>query len=245
MDNHLHLPSTSSTMDVAAQMLREGAPHLTVITATEQTAARGRQGRMWSTFPGHGLAATWLLRGLPTQHLALVASLAVSDALAQATPGLNPVIKWPNDITLGGKKLAGILVETHGSGQNLGAALGIGLNITRSPAMRPDFPGTTLEDHLAPGRVPHSTDLLNILHTCLSARLALYGGQGWSAVAPDYTALCQTLNQKVRLQRPDGTVLPATVNALNPDGSLDVVTADGTHHAVTNADKLFHDYLQS
>jgi len=74
-------------------------------------------------------------------------------------------------------------------------------------------------------------------------RLALYQSQGWSAVAPDYTALCITLHKNVRLQRADGKVLPATVSALNSNGSLDIVTASDEHVTVTDADKLFHDYL--
>ncbi|HEX2858928.1 MAG TPA: biotin--[acetyl-CoA-carboxylase] ligase [Alphaproteobacteria bacterium] len=238
--NRLHLPTTTSTMDVAAQSIREGAPHLMLITADEQLVARGRLGRMWTTLPGHALAATWITRNTPTQHLALVASLAVIDALKLAAPDVPAVIKWPNDIYIKGKKLAGILVETHGQGS---AAIGIGLNVT-TPAQLPEgFPGTTVAQHTANPPTPEK--LLDILNTCISQRVALYQAQGWLAVAPDYTALCITLGKHVRLQLADGTtVLPATVNALNPDGSLDVVThADNRHITVTNADKVFHDYL--
>jgi BirA family biotin operon repressor/biotin-[acetyl-CoA-carboxylase] ligase len=226
-------------MDDAARLIKEGAPHLTLITAGEHTAARGRHGKTWTVFPQHAIAAVWILRDTPTQHLALVASLAVIDAIHKASPDLEPVIKWPNDIYVNGKKLCGILVETHG--QNT-SALGIGLNVTTPPDLR-DFPGITLQQ-ASPSTPPGPKKVLEILNTCIIRRVALYQAQGWSAVAPDYTALCITLRQRVRLQRAsDELVLPATVNALNPDGSLDVVTEDGKSHKVTNADKLFHDYL--
>jgi BirA family biotin operon repressor/biotin-[acetyl-CoA-carboxylase] ligase len=239
MQNRVHLKTTTSNMDDAARLIKEGAPHLTLVTAGEITAARGRQGKAWTVYPHHSIAPVWILRDTPTQHLALVASLAVIDAIHKAVPDLDPVIKWPNDIYVGGKKLCGILVETHGPNT---AALGIGLNVTTPPDLR-GFPGITLQQ-ASPSTPPGPKKVLEILNTCIIKRVALYQSQGWSAVAPDYTALCITLHQSVRLQRAsDDKVLPATVNALNPDGSLDVVTEDGKSHQVTNADKLFHDYL--
>jgi BirA family biotin operon repressor/biotin-[acetyl-CoA-carboxylase] ligase len=226
-------------MDDAALLIKEGEPHLTLITAAEFTAGRGRQGKAWTVYSHHAIAAVWILRETPTQHLALVASLAVIAAIRKAAPQVEAVIKWPNDIYVDGKKLCGILVETHGEGVS---ALGIGLNVTTPPDLR-EFPGITLQQ-ASPSTPPGPKKVLEILNTCIIRQIALYQSQGWSAVAPDYTALCITLGQAVRLQQVDeNIVLPATVKALNPDGSLDVVTEDGKSHQVTNADKLFHDYL--
>ncbi len=87
-------------MDVAAEAMRAGAPHLTCIRADEQTAGRGRQGKVWRTIPGHSLAATFVLRGVPTAHLPLVCSLTVHEALTSLHPGLPLGIKWPNDLLL-------------------------------------------------------------------------------------------------------------------------------------------------
>lgn len=237
--NRVHLKTTTSNMDDAARLIKEGAPHLTLITAAQFTAGRGRHGRAWTFYPQHAIAAAWILRDTPTQHLALVASLAVIDAINKATPEVEAVIKWPNDIYVDGLKLCGILVETHGEGVS---ALGIGLNVTTPPDLR-GFTGITLQQ-ASPSTPPGPKKFLDILNTCIKKRVALYQNQGWSAVAPDYTALCITLHKNVRLQRTDANiVLPATVNALNPDGSLDIVTENGEHATVTDADRLFHDYL--
>jgi BirA family transcriptional regulator, biotin operon repressor / biotin---[acetyl-CoA-carboxylase] ligase len=107
----------------------EGAPHGTLVTAAAQTAGRGRQGRSWSAPPGRALLCSLVLRD-PPRLLPLAAGVAVAEV---ADP--RALVKWPNDVLLGGRKVAGILVE--GRPQERWAVLGIGLNV----ALRPeDFP---------------------------------------------------------------------------------------------------------
>ncbi len=122
----VHLRRTSSTNELARGLAREGAPHGTLVTASEQTAGRGRQGRRWSAPAGSSLLMSLLLRQ-PPPLLSLIAAVAVCDAVGEPAR-----IKWPNDIVVqsrGGHpaKLAGILVE--GRPQERWAVLGIGVNI--------------------------------------------------------------------------------------------------------------------
>ncbi len=122
----LHLRRTSSSNDRARDLARAGAPHGTLVTAAEQTAGRGRQGRSWSAPPGRALLASLVLRE-PPRLLPLIAAVAVADEVG---PGAR--IKWPNDVLLDARKVAGILVE--GRPQEGWAVLGVGLNV----ALRPD-----------------------------------------------------------------------------------------------------------
>lgn len=121
----VHLRQTGSTNDCARQLAISGAPHGTLVTASEQTAGRGRQGRHWTAPAGSSLLASLLLRS-PPPLLPLIAAVAVCDIA-----GDDARIKWPNDVVLVGEnrlaKLAGILIE--GRPQEGWAVLGIGLNV--------------------------------------------------------------------------------------------------------------------
>lgn len=121
----LHLRTTDSTNERARVLALAGAPHGTLVTATEQTAGRGRQGRVWSAPAGSSLLASLVLRSFPAL-LPLSAGVAVCDVA-----GAEALVKWPNDVVLarGGElaKLAGILVEARP--QEGWAVLGIGLNV--------------------------------------------------------------------------------------------------------------------
>lgn len=117
----VHLRETGSTNDRARVLAEAGAPHGTLVTADAQSAGRGRQGRTWSAPPGHALLLSLVLRGAPPL-LPLAAAVAVAEAC-----GKDARIKWPNDVLLGGRKVAGILVEARP--QHGWAVLGIGINV--------------------------------------------------------------------------------------------------------------------
>jgi BirA family biotin operon repressor/biotin-[acetyl-CoA-carboxylase] ligase len=127
---HRHFRSAGSTNTVARDLAAAGAPHGTVVTADEQTAGRGRQGRTWTAPPGAALLYSAVLRPLKPRHSLL--PLAVALAVCETAEGLRPEIecrvKWPNDVHLDGRKLAGILIEARP--QDSWAVLGIGLNLT-------------------------------------------------------------------------------------------------------------------
>ena len=122
----LHLRRIASTNERARELAQAGAPHGTLVTAGEQTAGRGRQGRGWVTPPGTAIAASLVLR----EHDALLplrAGLAVADVA-----GPRARVKWPNDVLLDGRKVAGILAE--GRPQEGWTVLGIGVNVALDPA---------------------------------------------------------------------------------------------------------------
>jgi BirA family biotin operon repressor/biotin-[acetyl-CoA-carboxylase] ligase len=113
-----HHETIGSTNERARELAEEGAAHGTLVTAGEQTAGRGRQGRSWATPAGGAIAASLILREYD-ELLPLRAGLAVADVA-----GPNALVKWPNDVWVDGKKVAGILVEARGW-----AVLGIGVNV--------------------------------------------------------------------------------------------------------------------
>jgi BirA family biotin operon repressor/biotin-[acetyl-CoA-carboxylase] ligase len=134
---HRHFARVGSTNTVARELAAAGAPHGTVVTAAEQTAGRGRQGRTWTAPPGSALLYSAVLRPLEPRHsvLPLAVPLAVCAVAEHLRPGIGCKVKWPNDIHLEGRKLAGILIEARP--QDGWAVLGIGLNLTIAEA---DFP---------------------------------------------------------------------------------------------------------
>lgn len=117
----LHLRETTSTNDRARELAGRGAPHGTLVTAGGQTAGRGRQGRVWTAPPGRALLCSLVLRTFG-ELLSLAAGVAVAEVA-----GPTAAIKWPNDVLVDGRKVAGILVE--GRPQEAWAVLGIGVNV--------------------------------------------------------------------------------------------------------------------
>lgn len=126
----LHLRSTTSTNDIARGLATAGAPHGTVVTAGEQSAGRGRQGRRWTAPAGRALLVSVVLRETHPL-LPLAAAVAVAEVC-----GDDARIKWPNDVQLGGRKVSGILAEARP--QEGWAVLGVGLNVAVELADLPE-----------------------------------------------------------------------------------------------------------
>lgn len=141
-----------STNDVALQWAKEGVPDWSLVIGDTQKQGRGRQGRRWITHPGSALALSLILR--PTEaeaayftRFTALGALGLVHALKKM--GLQPEIKWPNDVLLGGRKAAGILVEGDWQGVHpLALVVGIGVNITENAVPDDDmvrFPATSVE----------------------------------------------------------------------------------------------------
>jgi BirA family biotin operon repressor/biotin-[acetyl-CoA-carboxylase] ligase len=162
----LHLRTTTSTNDRARELAAAGAPHGTLVTAAAQSAGRGRQGRTWSAPPGRALLMSLVLRD-PPALLPLAAAVAVADAA-----GPQATIKWPNDVLLGGRKLAGILAE--GRPQEGWAVLGVGLNVAVRPG---DLPAELRDAAASLGLEPGDVDaVLARVLAALERTLALDPG---------------------------------------------------------------------
>ena len=137
-------PQLTSTNDRAWEMLSAGEPDGLVVVADAQTRGRGRAGRVWHTAPGKGLALSLLLVREPAPRLLGVLPLACGLALYRGLAGLGVAsrLRWPNDVLLGGRKVAGILAESRGvsaAGRASGIAVVIGLGVNVSQTER-DFP---------------------------------------------------------------------------------------------------------
>ena len=144
----LHLRRTDSTNERARRLAEAGAPHGALVTAGEQTAGRGRQGRTWTAPPGRALLLSLVLRVEDPALIPLQAGVAVAETVGDAAR-----IKWPNDVLVEGRKVAGILVE--GRPREGWAVLGIGLNV----AIRPeDFPPALREAAGTLDRAPEDLD---------------------------------------------------------------------------------------
>ncbi len=167
------LATTSSTNDDAKRGASDGAPHGSTWVAEAQTAGRGRQGRSWLAARGESVLASVLARVACTPArlppIALVAGLAVRDAVARAAPGVRVGIKWPNDVLVDGRKVAGILVEAMTVGSRVDAVVvGMGINVhTR------EFPPTVADGAtsvaLVSGPSPQPPDRAEILVDALAA----------------------------------------------------------------------------
>jgi BirA family transcriptional regulator, biotin operon repressor / biotin---[acetyl-CoA-carboxylase] ligase len=140
-----HYRRTGSTNERARDLAAAGAPSGTVVTADEQTAGRGRRGRSWSAPAGKALLYSALLRPLEERHrlLPLAVPLAVADAVEALAPARCRV-KWPNDVWIEERKVAGVLIEAR---QPHWAVIGVGLNVSISEhEFRPDlrWPATSV-----------------------------------------------------------------------------------------------------
>jgi BirA family biotin operon repressor/biotin-[acetyl-CoA-carboxylase] ligase len=152
---HRHHRLADSTNERARELVEAGAPHGTVVTAAEQSAGRGRQGRVWTAPAGKGLLYSAILRPLDERHLLLPLSvpLAVCEAAESLRPDIECQVKWPNDVWLDERKLAGILIEAKP--QDGWAVIGVGLNLTVAPREFPTdlkWPATSLFGSDAEGR---------------------------------------------------------------------------------------------
>jgi BirA family biotin operon repressor/biotin-[acetyl-CoA-carboxylase] ligase len=187
------LLSTTSTMDVASKLAHEGAPHGVVIAADEQTAGRGRRGTTWVSPPGAGLYFSFISR--PSAGAALItlaAGVAVREGIKTAT-GLGADLKWPNDVIVDRRKLAGILAEGVAIGSpDQAVVIGVGVNVQQA-AYPPEIAAraTSLEGEL--GKTVDRGMVLTEILIALWDRLATLEQrpgdilQAWRAASPNAT----------------------------------------------------------
>jgi len=232
-----HFVRVGSTNDVARELACGGAAEGTLVIAEEQTAGRGRLGRHWWAPPGSCLLLSLIFRPplTPTQaqQLTMIAGLACAEAV-EAQTGLRPGLKWPNDLVLEGRKLAGILTELEVVGEQLVfAVVGIGLNVNvdfRRQAMDSELQHTAIGLSQALGHPVDRLALLNELLVRLERRYELLR-KGKSPHA-EWAARLVTLGRVVRvtpslaLQREE-RVLEGRAVGVDEDGALLLRLADG------------------
>ena len=225
------LERTGSTQDDARAGAARGEPAWTTWVADVQDQGRGRQGRAWIAPPGSALLASILLRpaiapqALPP--LALVVGLAVSDAIALRCSAPGRVgVKWPNDVHLDGRKVAGILVEAALRGTRVESVVaGFGVNLRRA-ALPPEVAGRAIALEEAGAADLDRMRLLEDVRERLAARLEAYEQGGLATVLPDLRARDAARGRRVRGESASGSV-SGIARGIADDGRLEVETDAG------------------
>lgn len=223
-----------STMDAARDMAEGGAPDRTVVRAGRQTGGRGRQGRPWTSESGN-LYLTAILREMrplsDCAQLSFAAALAIGDTVDH--PGTR--FKWPNDVLIDGKKIAGILLEGGGSPATDGWVLiGIGLNVAHHPEDT-IFPATDLT---AEGRAQPLDALFRRVLEGIDHWQAIWHKDGASALHNAWMVRAHGLGQTIRA-RTGKSEMTGRFDGLDGDGALLIRGDDGITHRITAADVFF------
>ncbi len=224
----LHLLSeTTSTNDEAKLAARAGASHGATWVAEVQRAGRGRQGRVWIGAAGEALLFSVLFRlasASPARlpPLALVAGLAARDAIARALPGTEVMLKWPNDVVVRGRKIAGVLVEASLSGGRADSVvIGIGINVhTRIFSDELSEVATSLA-LLGAGAPDRAALLADVLYE-LDREIAPAAAGGLGLVHARLSAVDALRGKRVRGELGDGTA-----EGIDVEGRLVVRADDG------------------
>ncbi len=219
----LRLASVDSTQTVAFALAADGAPDGTVVVAEYQEEGRGRSGRAWYAPPGSALLASVVVRprlaprDLPLYSFA--AALATADAIERLA-GIEARLKWPNDVLVGGKKIAGILLEARTmSDHEPVVAIGIGMNVSQTE-FPPELGGRATSLAIESGRTSAIDDALAALLDALARWRARLEREGFAPLRERWLARADTIGRRVDV---DGVVGLAV--DLGPDGAL--VIADG------------------
>ncbi len=223
--------STGSTNADLLAAARGGGPEGTVLVAEEQTSGRGRLGRSWVSKPGGSLTFSVLLRPIVVPQplrgwLPLLAGVAVTAAL-RAEAGIEPGLKWPNDVLAGGAKLAGILAEQAGDA----VVVGIGLNVAASRSQLPTGAATSLGllGALAPDRSALLAAILRELELWYRSWVQCAGDAEASGLRAQYLRDCDTVGRQVRVELPGGTSVTGLATGIDDLGRLVLQAGDGEH----------------
>jgi BirA family transcriptional regulator, biotin operon repressor / biotin---[acetyl-CoA-carboxylase] ligase len=222
--------SNTVLLDAAAR----GAAHRTVLVCHSQTGGRGRRGRVWLSSPGRSLTFSLLWRFPPGGPLPMGLSLAVGVAVARSLEALGAAdvrLKWPNDVLLRGRKLAGILIDLHNErGGPSAAVIGIGINL-RLPVdfPRDEIPATDLAEAMA--EPPAPLDLLAKLLIELAATLETFDLRGFPAFRERWLARHAMQDAPVQILG-ERTGVQGICRGLDDDGALLLETASGIQRIV-------------
>jgi len=216
--------TVGSTNDEALAWAAKGASDLSLVVANEQSAGRGRLDRPWFTPASTALAFSLIMHPTVDEkpHLSRIvglAALSLADAFGML--GLAPQIKWPNDILVNGRKLAGILIESSWVGEEASSVvIGIGVNVGKGAVPSTDilrFPGVSLEHIL--GETPDRTKLL---HDILTSFISLRPHMRTDSFMASWEGLLAYYDKDVRVEMGGDKVVLGKVTGLESDGSLKV-----------------------
>ena len=226
----LRFAELPSTNDEVMRRASEGAGEGLWVLTDVQTRGRGRQGRDWSNAQGGNFFGSTLIRvqrdDPPAQTLAFVAGVAAREALAKHAPAT--ALKWPNDLLIDGRKLAGILLERRDET----IVAGFGINLASHPSDT-ETPATDLRSAIGVTIAPEL--FCETLAESLSAWLIRWRGQGFAPVREAWLANCTGLGQRIRARLPQET-LTGLFSDIASDGALILQLDNGSQRVVHAAD---------
>jgi BirA family transcriptional regulator, biotin operon repressor / biotin---[acetyl-CoA-carboxylase] ligase len=228
----LVVDETASTNTDLAQRARAGAAPGLVLVAEHQTGGRGRLGRVWTAPPRSGL--TWSLlvepAGVPAERwpwIPLLAGVAVVEGVRRVTE-VEATLKWPNDLLVGDRKLAGLLSERIETRASSLVVVGVGLNVTlrRDELPTPDATSLLLEHAATTDRTVVLREVLRVFDRLFSEWVGL-SGDPRAGLAESYARRCSTLGRTVQVALPTGSTLTGEAVRVDPHGRLVVRTGSG------------------
>jgi BirA family biotin operon repressor/biotin-[acetyl-CoA-carboxylase] ligase len=229
--------SVGSTNDEARALAAAGAPHGTIVSARRQDAARGRRGRAWSAPEGNLYCSAILRPDIPfarAGELTFVVGVAVADAVAGF--GLEPKLKWPNDVQIAGDKMCGILLEAAVALDKTvdWIVAGIGVNVAHHPQLA-DYNATSL--HAAGARDATVEAVLERLAAALDRRLAEWRAGGFDATRAAWLEHAVGLGARIKV-RLETETLEGVFEQIDPSGAL-ILRTDTGRHSITAGDVFF------
>ncbi len=234
--NFIFEATVGSTMDLARDAATRGAPEGTVAAADEQTAGRGRLGRSWVTPPAVNLASTIVVRPPHSvlRDIAMIAPLAICHAI-QDIVAIRPDIKWPNDVMIGGKKVAGVLIEVpEASAPDAAVVLvGAGINVNFDPRQFEDIRDIATSVKVECG---HEVDREALLAAYLAHFERHYdGARAGESMRDRWRERLVTLGQPIHASWPGGEA-DGIAEDVDESGALIVRTSSGATITVEAGD---------
>ncbi|MCB1084996.1 MAG: biotin--[acetyl-CoA-carboxylase] ligase [Chlamydiia bacterium] len=234
----IHLEKVSSTNTYAKENFSQFHPQeITRVTADEQTAGRGRFNRSWVSPSKENLYLTYCFTtkkdGMEVNNLSQILALSIAKLLDQE--GLKPQIKWPNDVLINGKKIAGILCETIDLNDHFGVILGTGINVNMGDEALAgiDQPATSFLAET--GKTHKLSSLLTSLETFFLRDYEIFKTDGFKPFFPAYNGLLVQKGKTVTLKQ-GKEMITGTVHSLNPDGRLNLELPDGSVQTLSSGE---------
>jgi BirA family biotin operon repressor/biotin-[acetyl-CoA-carboxylase] ligase len=231
----VHLPRVESTQSTIFDLAAQGAPDRTVVVADYQAAGRGRRGRAWDAPPDTSLLTSILVRprGTPERWggYSLVSALAVADALTNVA-GLGARLKWPNDVLVGGRKIAGILLESRipagggAAGTASVIAVGVGVNLAQR-AFPAGLAARATSVALETGRAVERDAALTALLSAFDDWRAQLERDGLAPIRARWLAVADTIGRRVSVDGVTGVAVD-----LDADGALVLQDGERRHRVV-------------
>jgi BirA family biotin operon repressor/biotin-[acetyl-CoA-carboxylase] ligase len=223
----VELERIGSTQDELRRLAAGGAPAFSTVRADVQEAGRGRRGRSWETRPGAALLVSVLLR--PARPADELASLAIVGGIAAARVaralGVDARLRWPNDVVVGERKLAGVLAELV---DGPAVILGVGLNADAGAGDLPETDGLAATSLRLEGADPPAPRALAArLVEELRPLVARFDAGGFGALRDDAASLDALAGHELELALAHGGSVRGIARGFGPDGSLELETAAG------------------